>query len=347
MQNPDRKDRSSRTGAVTMATVGRLAGVSQVTVSRALSDPAKVSPEAMVKIREAIEITGYVPNAIAGALASRRTRLITALVPSITNIVYSSLLHGFSDIMRGEGYQIMLSETGFNAGDEEAAIAAHLSRRPDGLLLTGIHHSVPARRMLMAAAIPVVEIWDMTETPIDCCVGFSHADTGRLAADFAISAGYRHAATLSAGDERAERRRFAFADRFATATGNTVTAIGLPIRTATLEMGRQGVARLVDEGLLRNRLESTVIHCSSDVIAHGALIEARTRGLRVPEDLAIIGFGDQDFAAHTDPSLTTIRIDRDQLGRAAAEALLSRFAGDTSATSIRLVGFELMRRGSA
>jgi len=347
MQNPDQKDRSSRAGTVTMATVGRLAGVSQVTVSRALSHPAKVSDDTMRKIREAIEITGYVPNAVAGALASRRTRLITALVPSITNIVYSSLLHGFSGIMRGEGYQIMLSETGFDAADEEAAIGAHLSRRPDGLLLTGIHHSATARRMLMAASIPVVEIWDMTKTPIDCCVGFSHGDTGRMAADFAVKADYKHAATLSAGDERAERRRVAFAAQFESATGTEVTTISLPVGTATLEMGRQGVARLVDEGLLQNRLESTVIHCSSDVIAHGALIEARTRGLRVPQDLAIIGFGDQDFAAHTDPSLTTIRIDRDQLGRAAAEALLSRFAGDTSVPSILPVRFELMRRGSA
>ncbi|MGB0904372.1 MAG: LacI family DNA-binding transcriptional regulator, partial [Mangrovicoccus sp.] len=107
------KSKTRETGAVTMATIGKLAGVSQVTVSRALSHPEKVSPATLQRIQDAIRMTGFVPNALAGALASKKSCLITALVPSITNVVYSSLLHGFSDILRAEGYQMMVSETGF------------------------------------------------------------------------------------------------------------------------------------------------------------------------------------------------------------------------------------------
>lgn len=325
-----------------MAEVGRLAGVSQVTVSRALSSPDKVSPDTLKRIQDAIARTGYVPNAVAGALASSKSKLIAALVPSVTNIVYSSMLHAFSDIMWGHGYQIMLSETGFDPEREEKAIAAHLSRRPDAILLTGVRHSPGARRMLLNAGIPVVEVWDISDTPIDCCVGFSHIGAGEAAADFAVDAGYRHAATITASDERAARRRDAFAARFAHRAGAPVRGVDYPA-SATLGLGRRALAHLLEQGLEAG----TVIFCSSDQFAQGVLIEAAARGLSVPRDVAVIGFGDQEFAAETDPPLTSIRIDRQVLGQVAANALVDRFARTGHAETVYNVGFELIRRGSA
>lgn len=253
-------------GTVTMATIGKLAGVSQVTVSRALSNPAKVSPDTLQRIREAIRVTGFVPNALAGALASKKSCLITALVPSITNVVYSSLLHGFAELMREKGYQLMVSETGFDPEAEEALIFTHLSRRPDGILLTGIHHSASARKMLLGAGIPVVEVWDITESPIDCCVGFSHVEAGRRVAEFAHDVGYRRAATVTAGDERAIRRRDAFRARFGALTGTEQT-LGVDDCTgpAPLAAGRAALAELVDTYGFRGG----VVFCSSDQIAHG------------------------------------------------------------------------------
>ncbi|MBJ3784581.1 LacI family DNA-binding transcriptional regulator [Devosia sp. MSA67] len=325
-----------------MAEVGRLAGVSQVTVSRALSSPEKVSPETLRRIRDAVNQTGYVPNAVAGALASSRSKLIAALVPSITNIFYSSSLQAFSDIMREQGYQIMLSETGFDPEREEAAIAAHLSRRPDAIMLTGVRHSAAARRMLLNAGIPVVEVWDLTETPVDCCVGFSQGAAAEAAADLALASGYRHAVTVTAGNERAQRRRDAFAARFETAGHGPVERIDLG-PSATLGLGREALAQLVERGLR----PGTVVFCSSDQFAHGILVEAAARGLAVPKDVAVIGFGDQDFATATEPALTTIRIDRQALGQAAATALIQRFAGFPGLDPVHDVGFELVRRGSA
>ena len=319
-----------------------MAGVSQVTVSRALSDPNKVSAKTLQKINDAIASTGFVPNAIAGALASQKSNLISALVPSITNIMYSAAVASFSSVMREHGYQVLMSETGFDPAEEEAMILTHLSRRPDAVLLTGIHHSAKARQMLLAADIPVIEIWDKTETPIDICIGFSHDRAAAKAAEFAAEQGYRRAATVSASDERALRRQSAFEARFAELSGDAPQH-SVQCETASLANGRQGLRDLQTQGMQ----EKTLIFCSSDVLAHGMLIEAAAQGLSVPADIAVMGFGDQEFAAHTEPSLTTVRVDRATLGKSAAHALLSRFDGASQVSDVTDIGFEIIKRASA
>lgn len=340
MNADGRTSRRAEPARVTMATVGRLAGVSQVTVSRALSDPSKVSPETLRRIREAIEVTGFVPNALAGALASRRSHLITALVPSITNIVYSSMIRAFGEEMRSKGYQILLSETGHSIEEEEALIAAHLSRKPDAILLTGIQHTPQARRMLLGAEIPVVEMWDVTGSPIDLCVGFDHVEAARAVADYMAEAGHERAGTVSAGDERALRRKAAFSERFQRRSGGEVTEIDFD-GPASIARGREGLTRLLEAGFERG-----AVFCSSDLLAHGLLIEAQARGIDVPGRIAVIGFGDQDFAAHLEPALTTVRVDREALGEEAARALLARFEGQEVAEPVRDLGFEIVRRAS-
>lgn len=338
-QNTEQKNGHGR--RVTMADVGRMAGVSQVTVSRALSDPSKVSTETLRRVHGAIEATGFVPNAIAGALASSKSRLVTAIIPSVTNVVYSSFIRTFGERIRAGGYQLLLSESGFDRSEEETLIAAHLSRRPDAMLLTGIHHTAQARRLLLGAAIPVVEIWDLTETPIDLCVGFSHAGAGRAVAEFLRDLGHARCATVTAHDERAIRRRDAFVARFEGLGGERVfqADIGGPAR---LGAGREALSHLLDETDFRGG----AIFCSSDLLAHGVLVEAQVRGLSVPGDIAVIGFGDQDFAADVHPALTTVRVDRDALGQRAAEQLLARIDGGSPVLSVLDIGFDIVRRAS-
>ncbi len=325
-----------------MATVGRIAGVSQVTVSRALSDPSKVSPLTLKKIEDAIKATGFVPNALAGALASQQSHLVSALVPSLTNIVYSSVVKTFSQRMREFGYQILLSETGFDLAEEEVFVSAHLSRQPDAVLLTGIQHSAQTRRMLLGAGIPIVEVWDITASPIDMCVGFSHADAGRAVADFAIDAGFAFGGTVTANDERAKLRRDSFTNRFLQKEGQSVFAHDCP-GAASMGAGRAALADLIDN----HGLKSGIVFCSSDVLAQGLLIEAHARGLKMPGDLSIVGFGDQEFAKDLEPALTTVRVDRELLGRTAADAILARIMGTESPQPVSDLGFEIVRRMSA
>lgn len=327
---------------MTMAAVGRIAGVSQVTVSRALSDPSKVSPDTLRRINAAIDATGFVPNAVAGALASSKSWLVSAIVPSITNVTYTALIKEFSSRMREQGYQVLLSDFGLDPLDEETTVARHLSRRPDAILLTGINHTAQARRMLLSANIPVVEVWELTESPIDLCVGFSHQAAGQEVADYVIEAGYRRPATISANDERARRRADAFLKTFHRRKNAVVEAIQLD-GEASLAEGRRAIADLLD----RKGSSLDVVFCSSDLIAQGVMIEARTRGLDVPGDIAVIGFGDQDFAAALDTPLTTVRIDRGEIGKIAASEVLARMQSRDARVGIVDVGFTVVSRRSA
>ncbi|WP_245415398.1 LacI family DNA-binding transcriptional regulator [Hoeflea marina] len=330
-----------KAGPITMEMVARIAGVSQVSVSRALNHPEKVAPATLARINEAIRATGFVPNLVAGALASRRSGIIAALIPSITNITYSSFLRPFIEAMRQAGYQIILAETGFDEQEEAAMVQNLLSRQPEGILLTGVNHSPDCRRMLLGAGLPVVEVWDTSESPIDISVGFSHVETGRAMARFAWQRGYRQAGVLTAPDQRALRRKDAFCSEF-IALGGAAPVEHVCEGSASIKNGREGLA-----GLMRNGFTSGVIQCSSDLFAHGVLIEAQARSLKVPGDVAVIGFGDMDFAAHTVPKLTTVRVDRDVLGHTAADALLKRIGGHRLTDSTIDVGFKVIGRQSA
>lgn len=340
-RNP-KKSRSRRSGndSITLEDVARLAGVSTITVSRALNQPDKVAADTLDKVTRAIDQTGYVPNLLAGGLASRRTRLIAAIVPSITNLVYAETIQYFSARLKEAGYQVLLGESGYPQHDEQSLITAILSRRPDGILLTGVNHSIDCRRRLLAANIPVVETWDLTTTPLDTVVGFSHERAGEAVADYLVEKGYRRIGTVSADDRRAQFREQAMRRRLASHGVDEVMASQVPVPT-DLRRGRLGLAQLIDQGF-----QGGAVSCSSDTLAHGVLVEAQARGIRVPEDLAVIGFGDQSFAADTYPALSTIRIDRSRMGRLAADALLSRIDLKPLDDQVIDVGFEIISRGT-
>ncbi|OSP55922.1 LacI family DNA-binding transcriptional regulator [Pseudoruegeria sp. SK021] len=332
--------RTRKSGGVTMSTIATMAGVTQATVSRALNHPEVVSPATLDRIRAAIQVTGYVPNLVAGALASSKSRMVAVVVPSITNIVYSALIHHFIDLVRDAGYQTILVESGFSASEEEALVTALISRRPDGILLTGVHHTAQCRSLLLSAGLPVVEIWDLTQSPIDICVGFSHADAGSDVARFASSLRYTNAAVIAADDERARRRKAAFCKTYQDLGFDSPREVCVD-GAASIGGGRRALRALLDQGM-----QNGVIFCSSDLLAHGVLIETQSRGLSVPGDFGVIGFGDQDYAADLVPPLTSVRVDRSVLGRKAADALLARIAGITPDTHAFDVGFRIIPRGT-
>ncbi|HMC16733.1 MAG TPA: LacI family DNA-binding transcriptional regulator [Albitalea sp.] len=339
----DKRSRRSH-GGITLAEVARLAGVSPITASRALNTPEQVSAGALQKVRDAVQLTGYVPNLLAGGLASSRSRLVAAVVPAIGGgTVFMEMVQSLTESLATSGYQLMLGQSGYAQSREDALLDAIIGRRPDGLVLTGVMHSLQGRRRLQASGIPVVETWDLTPTPIDMLVGFSHERVGTAVADYLHAKGRRRLAIMSGDDERAVRRTTAFVARARSHLGADATlpsvAVGAP---STVGSGRRAFAKLLDE-----HPDIDALCCGSDVMAAGAIIEAQVRGMRVPADLAVIGFGDLGFSADLHPALTTVRIDGTAIGRQAASFIVERAAGRGVAERVVDIGFSIVERASA
>lgn len=333
--------RGGASDSTTLADVARLAGVSAITVSRAINRPGAVSPKTLALVRSAIDRIGYVPNLLAGGLASRRSRLVAAIVPSIGTSMFAEAVEALSDRLSDAGYEVLLGLSGFHRSREDELLSAILSRRPDAIFLTGINHSARARQQLLAAKIPVIESWDLTPSPVDMVIGFSHEKAGQAAARHLLAKGYRRFAVFAASDARALQRRDGF---LAELTDNGVgdVTVRMTQTPGALKLGRDTFAELIEGGL-----RPQAVFCTSDPLAQGVITEAQVRGMTIPGDIAVMGFGDFSFSAHIHPALSTIRFDRRKIGLTAAEAILARLDGAAKPDRVVDVGFDVMDRESA
>lgn len=328
-------------GAITLHDVARLAGVSPITASRAINKPEQVSPALLKKVEDAVARTGYVPNRIAGGLASSKSKLIAAVVPSTVISVFNETIESLNNTLFDRGYQLMLGQSDYSADREELLLDSVIGRRPDGIFLTGVMQPGKGRTRLMASGIPVVETWDLTPTPIDMLIGFSHADIGLAVAKYFLDKGKKQFAVIRAGDERADRRTVAF--------NAAIFEAGLPEpfivnvgSERSLRSGRQAMAKI-----LSNAPKSDAVFCSSDLLALGALTEARAQKISVPSKISVMGFGDVPFVADMLPALSTVRINGGKIGELAAKYLIDRAEGNTIAESIVNVGFSIIERDTA
>jgi LacI family transcriptional regulator, gluconate utilization system Gnt-I transcriptional repressor len=317
--------------------VAASAGVSPITVSRVFNAPQTVAPETLLRVRQAVQELGYVPNRLAGGLSSAKSRLIAAIVPTVAHSLFSETVQIFSDTMSRAGYQVLLGLSGYSDEDEDQLLDAVLSRRPEGVLLTGVAHTATLRERLLKIGIPIVETWDMTEHPIDMLVGFSHYRIGVAVAERFIARGARHLALVSANDARALARRRGFIDTL-RAQGRDATAEVLVTPPSSVALGRDALGQI-----LAQCPAVDAVFCSSDLLALGVVSQARKLGIAIPGRMAVCGFGDLDFAADTTPALTTVRVDGKRIGATAARCLIERLGGAEGKTMVD-VGFEVVER---
>lgn len=323
-----------------MEDVARLAGVSLITVSRVINTPDKVAPATRSAVEAAIRKTGYMPNLTAGSLASNRSRIIAAIVPTIDNSIFAETIRGLSDTLASDGYQLLLGQTGYSPTAEDALVAAFLGRRADGLVLTGAVHSRLTIKRLKAAGIPVVETWDLPAAPLDMVAGFDNVEAGRAMAHHLLALGYRRFGLAGGDDDRTHARRDGFeAALKGTSGASLVTSLFTLGRSYS--GGREALTQLLD---LDAGLDA--VFFSNDALAVGALMECHRRGLRVPEDIAIAGFADLDIAAEVEPALTTVKVRSRHIGEAAARMLLSRLRGEKVSEPVLDVGFSVVQRAS-
>ncbi len=322
--------------SITLHDVAREAGVSLITASRALGNPGRVSAATVARVEAAAEAVGYIPNLLAGGLKSRRSRMIAALVPIISVQQFLPTIEALTGLLDREGYQLLLGQTGYDRAREADLLNSMVGRRVDGIVVAGLLSDTPALARVRAAGIPLVETWDLTDHPFDMLVGFSHLEVGRAVADYFLAKGWGRVGAATGDDQRALIRKDGFVERM----GRDIPTAVVPA-PSNVGSGRQACAEL-----LRKDPSLRAIFCSSDTLAEGVLTEARVRGLRVPEDLAVCGFGGTSFSAHIAPTLTTVHVDGERIGTEAGRILLARCKGDTPAEQRIDVGFRIIERES-
>ena len=336
-------------GAMTLQDVAKLAGVAPITASRAINKPDSVSAEALLKVQAAVERTGYVPNRMAGSLASSRSRIIAAVVPSTVMSVFMQTVETLNNTLFDAGYQLMLGQSSYSQEREEALLEAVIGRRPDGIFLAGILQPGKARTRLLASKIPIVESWDLTQTPIDMLIGFSHLEIGRAVAKHLIDKGRKRFALVMAGDERADRRATAFKQAVHAAGLGEVFVVNVG-DSRTLKSGRDAFVKILATSPKSKAKHSDgaidAIFCSSDLLAMGVVTEAIAQGINVPIALSVMGFGDVPFGADVEPALSTVRINGSDIGRLAAQYLMDRAEGKLIDKPIVDVGFSIVERAS-
>lgn len=331
-----------------MSDVARLAGVSKMTVSRVLAGHS-VAAETRARVCAAIDQLGYVADAAAGALSSGRSEFVAVLVPSLSSSNFSDTVRGLTDALEPEGLQLLLGDTDYDLEREERLVRSMLRHQPRCIALTGAQHTDATRKVLERSAIPVVEMWDLPTHPIDTAVGFSNVRAARAMVRHLAERGYRRIGFLGGASEL-DRRGL---DRLK----------GYQAEIKALKLGEPRIVRLGESpitmghggpamaALLEQWPDTDAVMCVSDMSAFGAIMECHRRGLSVPADMAVAGFGNFEVAACCHPAITTVSVDAYGIGRRTGDALLAalqaRDGGErTEPRSIR-IDYTIVARESA
>ncbi len=301
--------------ALTLRDVSEASGVSEMTVSRVLRNRGDVSESTRERVLEAARTLGYVPNKIAGALASQRVNLVAVVVPSLSNLVFPEVLSGISEELEDSGLQPVFGVTNYSAEREEAVLYEMLSWRPSGVIIAGLEHSDAARAMLQNAGIPIVEIMDVDGEAIDSVVGISHRRAGLEMARAIVRAGYRRIGFLGTKmphDHRARKRMEGFEAGLAEA--------GLELADREFYSGGSALlkGREMTEAILSRTPDLDFLYYSNDMIGAGGLLYCLEKGIDVPRTLGLAGFNGVDLLDGLPRRLATMDACRREIGRRAA-----------------------------
>ena len=333
-------DKISR--AATLADVARLARVSTATVSRALSLPHKVKPRTLLRVQQAVQTLGYVAHGAARALASRRTRTIGAVIPTLDNAIFANTTHALQKTLGEAGYTLLLATHEFDAAVEVRATRALIERGIDGLVLLGTSHDAAIFRMIEMNRIPYVLTWALDGSGVHPCVGFDNRTAAAQLAGYLLGIGHREFAMIAgntAHNERA-RERVEGVHQALAAKGMRLPAHRLVEKPFTPGAGREGLREVT-----RAAPRPTAVICGNDILALGASAECQALGIAVPQHISITGFDDMEIASLVTPGLTTVRFPTAELGVYAAQHLLHKLAGKAVALR-RELPVELIVRGT-
>ncbi len=309
---------------LTLRDVSELSGVSEMTVSRVLRNKGDVSEPTREKVRAAAKKLGYVPNRIAGSLASSRVNLVAVIIPSLGNMVFPEVLSGISETLAGTGLQPVVGVTDYLSDTEEQVLFEMLSWRPSGVIIAGLEHSDASRAMLNRAGIPVVEIMDTDGAPIDACVGISHRRAGREMAEEILRQGYKRIGFLGTkmpADHRA-RKRFEGFTRTLGRAGVEIADQEFYSGGSALKKGREMTA-----ALLERTPDIDFLYYSNDMIGAGGLLWLLEQGIEIPKRVGLAGFNGVELLDGLPLQLATMDACRREIGQQAARIIAARHTG--------------------
>jgi LacI family gluconate utilization system Gnt-I transcriptional repressor len=323
---------------LTLKDVAVKAGVSPITVSRVVNHYAGVRSEVRQKVEAAIIELGYIPNRSASILASSRSKLIGVLIPSLSNVVFNDVLRGIYSIAVPANYQILLADTHYSPMEEERSIRTLLGQSPDGLIITGGEQTEAAKTMLKANNFPVVQIMDHVKDPIDMNIGFSHFQAGVAVAKSLLEKSYCKIGFIGARmDPRTCDRLAGFKSVLSAVDRLDSKRIITNAQPSSVAMG----AMLFRELMAATDGECDAVFCCNDDLALGVLHECKKMHISVPDKFGVCGFNDIEMAAYAEPSLSSVKVNRYEMGRQAMQLILERLqptgieSGTVSKTAIQ------------
>jgi LacI family gluconate utilization system Gnt-I transcriptional repressor len=325
--------------APTLSDVARVAGVSSATVSRFLNSPGVVAEDTGVRIRSAIDQTGYIPNGLAGDLATNKSRMVAVLIPHLENSLFNDMIERMVGEMTASGNNVMIGLTGTSPERAESLVRAALSRRVDAIISTG-PASDPVVDLVGRSRTLFIQVWELPDEPVGIAIGFSHEDAGRDVARFLASRGYNRPHVVTADSPRARSRRDGFFGEWES------LGFATPTETITDMPTRFGHARRVFADIRRLDQRPDAVVCGSDHLAQGLIVEAQAAGLRVPEDIGVIGFGNNTISGEMRPTITSVDVDGARIAREVMAAIARHQEGRDFPTRRIDVGFRLIARES-
>ena len=335
--------RPRATGRVTLSDVAHLAGVSPITVSRALRGERAVAPELVAKVQAAAHKLGYVPNPAARALASGQSSHVAVLIPMLSNALFVDVLETLQQTLRQAGYQALIGITHYDASEEESLLREQLLHRPAGLIGTGLERGDATRGVRAQSGVPCVHLMTAEAPEGAYCVGFSQRDAGHDLTQHLLDQGHRRIAFAAAQlDPRALQRLEGWRQALQAAGRYDATLEWLNPAPSSLSLG----ARMFEQIMGQQPPVDAIFFCNDD-LAQGALLAALRLGISVPQRVAIAGFNDLTGSDQMLPPLTTVRTPRAEIGQAAGQMLVALMQGETVASPCVNLGYTLQLRDSA
>ncbi|MEM6460323.1 MAG: LacI family DNA-binding transcriptional regulator [Pseudomonadota bacterium] len=298
-----------------MHDVARLAGVSQMTVSRVMRESGYISDSVRSEVYAAARKIGYVHNRLAGGISAYENLLVGVVVPTLQNRVFTDVLSGISDTLDQSGLRPVFGVSEYSSEAEEELVFDLLSWRPRGIILPGLEHNDTVRQIVAQTGVRVAEFMDVDGEPMSACFGVSHAKAGADMAKHLLDRGYRtfgYVASQGGQDLRAIKRLEAFSAQILSA-GGQILERRLSDGPSSMVEGR----RMTGE-ILSGSDRPQALYYANDDLAAGGLMHCLAEGISVPDEVAVAGFNGLEFLSALPLQITTTRTPRYEIGVAAA-----------------------------